>query len=159
MATIEEFITSEYKKLKSLSMRIWYNMKNGDFNEDVFHDTLVRCMESLKEKELEHNEYLMYFASSFKRNSIRNTKYACNKNKEDIDINTHDIPHTYYDTMDYDWMMSKLEVEFGKDNMLIFNDWIDGNTVNELNEKHSRTNCRYLIDKMRQYAKRELVEK
>jgi hypothetical protein len=61
--------------------------------------------------------------------------------------------------MDYDWMMSKLEVEFGKDNMLIFNDWIDGNTVNELNEKHSRTNCRYLIDKMRQYAKRELVEK
>jgi hypothetical protein len=43
--------------------------------------------------------------------------------------------------------------------MLIFNDWIDGNTVNELNEIHSRTNCRYLIDKMRQYAKRELVEK
>jgi hypothetical protein len=152
MAHIEDYVTREYHALKSLSKRIWNNLKIGIFNEDVFHDTLLKCLETLKRNDLNENEYLRYFSTAFKTNSLRQMKYAYHAQRTDAELDELPLFSNDSSTVDYNLLIERLNERYGNAQMNIFMDWLNGYTIRELNERHSRNDCRYVIDRIKKGA-------
>ena len=83
-----------------------------EFNEDVFHHTILKVFEILEEKnDLNENEIKGYFFKSLVTNIKRNELYACNNN---IPIeNVEDIGYIINDNRDISKIFRDIKKKFG----------------------------------------------
>lgn len=84
-----------------------------EFNEDVFHYTILKVYEILEEKnDLNENEIKGYFFKSFATNIKRNELYACNKDYIPIE-NVEDIGYIINDNRDISKIFKSIKKKFG----------------------------------------------
>jgi len=152
--SISDFISTNYDKVKASLIREWYKRETTEFDEDVYHDTLIKCIEQLKNKDLEPSEIMSYIVVSFKTNMLRDKTYACNKYRANDEIETINIETTSKNDIDFNLILSSIYKKFGKDYHEIFLDWLDGMTIKELNEKYDKTNMRYVIERIKDFIKK-----
>jgi hypothetical protein len=96
---------------------------NVDFDEDVFMDTVIKCIDTFPTINATDNDVDNYFWVAFKRNSISST--TRNKFRNAIDINDADdiIDDQYNEDIDIisDTIKDAVKTEFGEE---LYNAWI-----------------------------------
>lgn len=151
MCTINSsYINANYDNLKRLLKGEWNKMyKNKPFDEDIFHDTLLRCIERFKEETTKNeNDFKAYLVASFKNNLFRESVYHRNTKCVDEDVESFKIPVQQHTFLDYDIIMDAVEKAFDKSYVAQFEDWLNGMTIQKLNEKYNCTNARYNISRI-----------
>lgn len=160
--TLNSFIASNYDKLKEYIR----TANNGFINEDIFHETLIRCMSKFNETPNLNNEYLVwnfipYFIKAYKTNAIREFQYYSNRNKVDCSFDEYEFSLNPYfgdscsieTIIDYNMLFEKVKYEFGIETFEKFSDWMNGYTIEDINKIHSCNNSRYTIDKVRKFLR------
>lgn len=154
------FISQNYELIKKTLKKELRKNRNLEFDEDVFHDTILKCMEKHSDMKFNNEEeFLSYIIVSFKTNLKREKLYAYNATKYDgeIDLTNLDIKDTNYNknNIDIDIILDKIEKEFGEDIANKAYDWIICQlTIKEINEKYNCKNARYIIDKVKDFIER-----
>ena len=105
----------EFKAFKTKIIKLAAN-NNIDFNEDVFMDTIVRCMTTFSKEDATNVDVEHYFWRAFKQNSF--SYFSRNKFKDTInfDIFGDNILNTEYNAdIDeiVDLLKNEVEKEFG----------------------------------------------
>lgn len=149
---LSNYIEVNYDSIKTLLKKEWYKMKQSKFDEDIFHSTLIKCMEKFDSSIFNENDFMAYLVSSFKTNTIREDGYFNNCKRDNKDVMT--IKKEVFDnySVDINNLLTDICENFNKDYCNIFIDWLDGATIKELNEQYNKKNCRYIIDKIRKYV-------
>lgn len=150
---IADVVESEYNYLRKCLQNEWKKYHKTEFDEDLFHDTIIKCMEQLDSKELTKNEIISYIVSSFKTNMLRDTKYARNSKKTEDDAYSILIPINDKDKIDIGMVKDNIYKIFGEDKSNMFSDWLSGMTIKEINEKYDTKKARYIIDDIKAYIK------
>lgn len=137
----------------------WHQVSTEPFNEDIFHDTLLKCIEKFENKDMENDsEFVSYLRSAFKTNIMREKLYFRNLQSADVPLENIYKPTTPHYNIDMVLVLNKVEIEFGKLQCEQFQEWVEGASIKELNEKYNISNMRYVIDKIRKYVKKELTD-
>ena len=154
-----EYINQNYNKLKNWLMWDWHQMSIEPFDEDIFHDTLLKCIEKFENKDMENDsEFVSYLRSAFKTNALREKLYFRNLQSADVPLENIYRPTTPNYNIDMKLVLEKVEKEFGKIACEQFQEWVEGSSIKELNEKYNCSNMRYVMDKIRQFVKMELTD-
>ena len=148
---LSNYIESNYDNIKTLLKKEWYKMKHKNFDEDIFHNTLLKCMDKFNSSKFNENDFIAYLVSSFKTNVIREDSYFINSTKDNKDVAT--IKKEIFDncTIDYEYLLNDICEIFNKEYANILEDWLNGCTIKELNQLYNKKNCRYIVDKIRKY--------
>lgn len=153
------FISSNYELIKKSVKRDLRGNRKLEFDEDVFHDTLLKCMEKYSDIKFNNDEeFISYIIVSFKTNLKRDKLYAVNSKRydgeiEDFESEFKDISYEKTN-IDTDNLINQINVEFGEDSKNKFVDWlINQLTIKDINEKYNCNNSRYIIDKIKEYIK------
>lgn len=131
--------------------RIAYNRSTGEeFNQDIFHDTLIKCrgidgIETMTDRERENYIYI-----SFKTNMFREKQYARNKNRVSL---TKDIDVTYNHWTEFmdgrAKLIEYLNKEFDKNAFEQYCEWIiEKKTVKEIENLYQEKGLYYKFRKM-----------
>jgi hypothetical protein len=153
------FISSNYELIKKSVKRDLRGNRKLEFDEDVFHDTLLKCMEKYSDIKFNNDEeFISYIIVSFKTNLKRDKLYAVNSKRYDGEIEDFESEFkniSYEKTnIDIDNLINQINVEFGEDSKNKFVDWlINQLTIKDINEKYNCNNSRYIIDKIKEYIK------
>lgn len=153
-------LQDKYVKIKS-QFAIAYKTSTGEtLNEDVFHDTLIKCAETLHEKGtngMTEENLINYLYIAFKTNMLREKIYAYNKNKVNVDID-ETIP--YIDNFEY-WNM-RCEIKkfiikyFDEKTFEECCEWIiDRKSVTEIEQKYNDKNLYYKFAKIKKLIIKE----
>lgn len=151
---LKNYIDKNYEVLKTLAQREWYKTKCTDFNEDTFHDTLIKCMDKFNNSS-KFSDFIPYFIKSFRINIIRESLYHINANRYDcMDDDIKDVLYESHieNVIDYNTLLSDVCEKFGRTQCEMFEDWLNGFNIRELNEMYGLTTARYIIEKIRRYV-------
>lgn len=151
--TINYVVSNSYNRIRTCAKNEWKKYHASTFDEDLFHDTIIKCMETLDKKELQENEIMAYINSSFKTNILRDTQYARNIKKNEDDPYQIVIPISDKPKIDIDIVREDIANVFTESESDMFNDWLDGMTIKEINEKYESSKARYIIDRIKEYIK------
>lgn len=153
------FISENYELIKKSLKRDLRNNKSLNFDEDVFHDTILKCME--KHSEINFNnddEFIAYIIVSFKTNLKREKLYAVNSKRYDGEI--EDFASEFRDNnnnnsnIDINLLMDKIFEKFGEDTKnKAYDSIVCQMTIQEINKKYKCKNARYTIDKVKIFIK------
>lgn len=151
-----ELVAEQYDVLKKIATKEGGKKICQDSIEDIFHDTLIKCIKQLENKLMEQNEILAYFTRAVQMNIIRETQYAYNSLKTDgveIEEWDEDLDETNLSQIDYQNILNDIETHFSKEWKNIFQLWCEGLTIQEINNKLTINNSRYIVDKLKQWVK------
>ena len=151
------FIAEKYDEIKGgidkESRKSW----SKPIDEDVFHDTILKCVEKIRFNDLTPQQVLNYVFISYKTNYIREQQYARNAMSVDVkitdDMRGYDIP----DTPDYEIIKEAVIKEFGEKEWSLFEDYIRGTKVSELERSDGEKGLYYRFNKIRAYIKRNFL--
>ena len=148
------YIDKEYRNLYKLSRIEWKKMKICDFNIDIFHDTLLKCIVKFNDN-TDFNDFIPYFIKAFRINVIREDAYHYKSKRIDNSpmINEPLSNQDIETQIDFNLILCDVCERFGREYCNIFEDWLSGFTIKELNEMYLHINVRYVIDKIRLYLK------
>ena len=150
---LNRYINTNYNSIYKMLKYEWRKMETSDFNEDIFHETLIKCMDKFNERQFDENEFKAYITSSFKMNVIRNKQYHNVSMKSDTDVETLDSCIANKFNCDFNIIIEDIKDTFGDENCEKFLDWLENKSIKEINETYKCNNSRYLIDKIRNYVK------
>lgn len=150
---LNRYINSNYKSIKKMLKVEWRKMETSEFDEDIFHDTLIKCMDKFNDKDFIEDEFRAYIVSSFKMNVIRSKQYYNVSMKSNDDVETLDSCISNKLNVDYNIIIRDVREMFGDENCEKFLDWLENKSIKEINETYNCNNSRYLIDKIRNYVK------
>ena len=150
---LNKYINSNYNVIYKMLKYEWRKMDSSDFDEDIFHETLIKCMDKFNEKSFDENEFKAYITSSFKMNVIRSKQYYNVSMKSDTDVETLDSCITNKFNCDFNTIVEDIKDTFGDESCEKFLDWLEDKSIKEINETYNCKNSRYLIDKIRSYVK------
>lgn len=85
-------VANDYDSIKA-RFKEWTGLNNMMFDEDVFHDTILKCETTLKDKEITEEQAIRYLWKAYQTNAIRETRYVRNRNRERLEDNMN-IPDT-----------------------------------------------------------------
>lgn len=149
------WIAKMYNELKNGLSRESQKCWSKPLDEDVFHDTIIKCVDTCKKNELTIEQLKNYIFISYKRNYLRELEYARNKNKIDLpkefDIEVDDKYNT-----DYNFIKSKIIENFGEKEWELFEDYIYGAKVSEIERENDEKGLYYRFNKIKNYIKRLL---
>ena len=153
------FISENYELIKKSLKKDLRRNRKLEFDEDIFHDTLLKCIEKYSEIKFKNDEeFISYIIVSFKTNLKRDKLYAVNSKRYDGDV--EDFASEFRDSsneksnIDINIIIDEIETEFGEDSKNKFVDWlINQMPIKEINEKYNCNNSRYIIDKIKEYIK------
>lgn len=153
---IQEYINNQYENIKKMLKKEYRKIESSEFDEDIFHETLIKCIDIFKNKEtFDDNEFKAYLTASFKTNVIRDKQYHVNSMKSDVNIENIDNNAIYKDNIDFSLVIEDIKITFGYENYEKFMDWLENKSIQEINETYNCKNSRYIIDKIRNYIKNE----
>lgn len=137
-------------------------------DEDIFHDTIEKCIKLFDGKEVHKNNVLRYFNHSYKINLLRDKKYSYHKANGTVD----EIPlEQTIITCDNDWLthMDYLKLKkffyekFGEDITNLLRTYnLGGYSIKEIEEKSGLHGLHYQFEKMKNAALQafpDLIEK
>ena len=151
-----EYVAQHYDVLKTIAPKEVSKKICSDYIEDIFHDTLVKCIKQLENKPMEQNEILAYFTRAVQVNIIRETQYAFNSLKTDgveIEEWDEDLDEMNLSQIDYQNILNDIETNFSIEWKTIFQLWCEGLTIHEINNKLIIQNSRYIVDKLKKWIK------
>ena len=149
---IQNYVNENYETLKKMMKKEYRKMERNEFDEDIFHETLIKCMDIFKNKEiLDENEFKAYLTTSFKINVIRNKQYHVNSMKTNDNIEDLDNIIDMKYNIDFNIILENVKTKFGEENYNKFIDWLENKTIQEINKDYNCNNSRYLIDKIRNF--------
>lgn len=150
---LNQFINTNYHNLYKMLKYEWRKMETSEFDEDIFHDTLIKCMDKFNDRKFDENEFKAYINSSFKMNVIRSKQYYDVSMKSDTDVETLDSTVTMQFNCDFNTIIKDIKEKFGNESCEKFLDWLEDKSIKEINEMYNCKNSRYLIDKIKDYIK------
>ena len=128
-------------------------MEKSEFDEDIFHDTLLKCMDKFNTDDFNEDEFMPYITTAFKMNVIRSHQYHDVAMRSDTEIeNVNEVIDDKHN-IDYSIIIDDIKNKFGEDSCNKFLDWLDDKSIKEINETYECNNSRYLIDKIKEYIK------
>lgn len=143
-------IYNELKEgLNKESRKCW----SKPLDEDIFHDTIIKCIDTCKENELTPEQLKNYIFISYKRNYIREQEYARNKNRSDLPEG-YDISVLDDINIDYEFVKKKVIEVFGEDEWRLFEDYIYGSKVSDIERDNSEKGLYYRFNKIKNYVKK-----
>lgn len=147
-------IQGKYNELKK---RFTISLKNCgfDLDEDILHDTLIKCAKKLDKHEINMSdeEMLNYVYISLKTNMIRDKYYDYNRKTMVLDETIeHDTLNTYNN--DNKEIYSRVEnyviMKYGEDDFEWFCEWIiDNKSIKFLEKLHGITGLNYKLNKIK----------
>ncbi|MBR6516381.1 MAG: sigma-70 family RNA polymerase sigma factor [Bacilli bacterium] len=153
------FISENYDLIKKTLKRELRNNRNLNFDEDIFHDTILRCMEKYSDVKFENEEeFIAYIIVSFKTNLKRDKLYAVNSKRYDGELEDYASEikdnNNNKQNIDVNIILEEINNKFGEDVKNKTYDWlICQMTISEINKKYNCKNSRYIIDKIKEYIK------
>ena len=147
------YINENYDIIYKMLKYEWRKMENIEFDEDIFHETLIKCMDKFNDRTFNENDFKAYLTSAFKMNVIRNKQYFNNAMKSNADVETLDSTITNQFNCDFNIIIEDVKEKFGEVECEKFLDWLENKSIKEINETYNCKNSRYLIDKIREYVK------
>lgn len=152
--TISKCIEVRYDLGKTVALDMWDKPKDKMSFEDIFHDTLYRCMKSLGQRKMPEEELHAYFFKAFRINMVRHFKYAYNKLQSGIEVESMLIPTIpYYDGhLDGFDMLNLVKDKFGSEAQKMLWYQLQGHTYRTLNEMYGKDSY-YLLNKIKNYLK------
>lgn len=152
-------VESKYDKIKQqFTIAVKKSLK-ADFNEDVFHDTILKCSEKEWSEDVTEEDLLNYLFMAYRTNLIREGQYACNKytvitdDFPDIPLNDIEENYDYYDLIDK--IKSYIIKQY---NAKTFEECYDrvvyGKSIKKLEKEYQDTNLRYKLDKIKKEVKK-----
>lgn len=133
-----------------------------EFDEDVFHDTLLRCSITYKDDINDFKKIKAYLWVSYKIN-VLNKKQRTKRGENIDELTDFDIiDEVYVPEIDeiYDMVREELTNEFGEQ---LTNIWFEHVVLNkeyeELEQQYNIHNIHYLFKKIRKYIRTELPKK
>ena len=151
---IADVVELEYNYMKRCASQEWSKHNKTALDEDLFHDTLLKCIEQMNNKNLMKEEIIAYIISSFKTNMLRETKYARHTKKDDSDVMNCVIPISDKCSIDIGMVKERILQNFENKDFDMFCDWLQGYTIKEINKKYQSTSARYIIDKIKLYIQK-----
>lgn len=151
-----EYVAQHYDILKMIATKEISKKICSDYIEDIFHDTLVKCIKQLENKLMEQNEIIAYFTRAVQINVIRETQYAYNSLKTDgveIEKWNGDLDEMNLSKIDYQNILNDIEIHFSTEWKNIFQLWCEGLTIQDINKTLTINNSRYIVDKLKQWIK------
>ena len=143
-------IYNELKEgLNKESRKCW----SKPLDEDIFHDTIIKGIDTCKENELTPEQLKNYIFISYKRNYIREQEYARNKNRSDLPEG-YDISVLDNINIDYEFVKKKVIEVFGEDEWRLFEDYIYGSKVSDIERDNSEKGLYYRFNKIKNYVKK-----
>ena len=152
------FVTRNYEKLKKMALKELSFLSSKDACEDIFHDTLIKCIEQMELGKINENDFIPYFAKSIKLNGWRELKYANNALRSDDECDFGELEEYSNEmnisSIDCNTILNDIENHFNSEYKLIFKMWSEDYTVKEINEYLNINNSRYIIDKLKVWVKK-----
>jgi RNA polymerase sigma factor (sigma-70 family) len=156
-----EYVAENYDKLKKIATNEARKKMCLEKVEDIFHDTLIKCLKQLNNKTLDENEILAYFTRSIQINLIRDFNYSYSLMKCDgVEINecVNEVDNINVDIIDYNNILQDIEKIFSQKEKIIFKLWTEGLTIKEINKKMGVEHSRYTVDKIKKWLKNKYEE-
>lgn len=147
------WIAKIYNELKEGLNRESRKCWSKPLDEDIFHDTIIKCIDTCKENELTPEQLKNYIFISYKRNYIREQEYARNKNRSDLPEG-YDISILDDINIDYEFIKKKVIKVFGEDEWRLFEDYIYGFKVSDIERDNSEKGLYYRFNKIKNYVKK-----
>lgn len=153
------FISEKYELIKKTLKKDLRGNRNLSFDEDIFHDTLLKCIEKYDEINFKTDEeFISYIIVSFKTNLKRDKLYAVNSKRYDGEIEY--FASEFRDSndnsdIDINFLIEEIINNFDEESTNKFIDWlINQMTIKDINKKYNCDNSRYTIDKIKDYIKK-----
>lgn len=157
MDTFINYIGDNYDIVKYKLSKICSNFNGILFDEDIFHDTIIKIDDRLGKKILNDNEYEKYMFKSFRTNLVRDKLYHRNcMTTHTFDISEYETPYTlkYVEhTIDFGLVIKILDKKFGETLTRAYIDWLSGYTIKEVMDKHDIDSGYYYIKQMTNYIR------
>lgn len=150
---IDVYINKNYDKIRRLLVYEWHKKHPTEFDEDLFHNTLLNSLKTLSGCNLTEKEITNYIVAAFKSNTLREALYHKNLMKVDVDVDITNLGESVeMDDLDYDRIMQNVEKKFGKGLYEAFKLWTEGYTIKEIEERLDKTQMTYQIKKVREWV-------
>lgn len=136
-------------------LSFWSYRNRQKFNEDVFHNTILSCNDSIHNNNIifrSDKEVYAYIFSSYRTNLLRGCLYSNNKPKSDL-VECVKIDDEKYilNQCDNSIIKDKVINEFGEQSYNILMEHINGESTKELQEKHGIKNMKGKIKKIKNF--------
>lgn len=129
------------------------NLSRED-NEDIFHDTIIKCDKILEGKDINEDEMKSYLYKSLKTNGYREAEYYRNKEKTNCrppEFNEPPAQETQYDLKQ---IQTYIRDKYGQNMLDIINKRMEGYTIKELEESTGKKGLNYKINKILKKVRR-----
>lgn len=148
-----DFITNNYYKIKSNISKESIKKLNCVLDEDIFHDTIIKCIKTCNKLDLTIDQLSNYIFISYKTNYLRELDYARNKNRDDIDVSNIDDCSLDRIDIDYEKMKDLIIMRFGYNEWKLFEDYVYGASISDISKDNRETGLYYRFNKIKNYAK------
>lgn len=152
--TFIQYMGDNYYPIKNKLQNICNGFNNILFDEDIFHDTILKIDSVLLKKCLPDNDYEKYMCKSFRTNLVRDKLYHRNSMTEhtfDFDgIEPYTLPYVVH-TIDLKQVISILDKKFGSRYTRAYIDWLSGYNINELNIESAYYHIKQMTNYIRSY--------
>ena len=150
MVSFNEFMETNYDILRNILLKEWRHRSNAPFDEDLFHDTLIKCMDKFPNSdEKSESDFIAYTVKAFQYNFCRKRLYHDVSKNVDAEVEHIQIESKMKLDIDIDIVLEYVKSQFGELPALQFADWINDQTIKQLNAKYNCTNARHVIDRIR----------
>lgn len=150
MVSFNDFMETNYDHLRGILVREWRQRSQTPFDEDLFHDTLINCMEKFPNTdEKSESDFIAYTVKAFRNNFCRKRLYHDVSKSVDAEVENFQIETKMKLEIDINIVLEYVKSQFGELQALQFADWINDQTIKQLNAKYNCTNARHVIDRIR----------
>lgn len=148
-----DFIANNYDKIKNNISNESIKKLGVIIDEDIFHDTLLKCIKTCNKLDLTIDQLSNYIFISYKTNYLRELEYARNKNRDDVDISTIDDCKLDRIDIDYNKIRDIIVGRFGESEWKLFEDYIYGASISDISKECCEKGLYYRFNKIKNYTK------
>lgn len=152
--TVSAVISSKYSQIKKVLNCEWVKTHTTPFDEDLFHDTLYKCINKMENKLQTEGEIFNYIFVAFKYNVIRESMYHRNSMKVDAEI-SYIGEYNQIFNMDYDLITNGIKEKFGIELYEAFSEWVSGKSITKITAETKIDNLYYKFKKIKEWVKSE----
>ena len=144
---MKTFIEKNYQQFKA-QMKSYCKSNCLEFDEDIFRDTLLTCMEKVTDESFFGN----YLFIAFKTNLFREKQYHRNSMRGEMPENyEYDVNNTE-SYIEWNNLQEVLIKKFGQELVDLFNKRLSGYTIKELEDESHITGLNYRFKKIMGYC-------
>ena len=149
-----DYISKNYFTIRDRVNKESLKLFRCELDEDVFHDTLLKCDKKYENSEINDHQIINYIFVSYKTNYLRELEYARNKNKEDVEVNDLELLDRDCDLTDYTTIKDLIINKFGEHEWDLFEEYISGDSISDISKNHKEKGLYYRFNKIKLFTKK-----